>query len=229
MASMFSETGASMSMLPFAPGPTMSLLMYISGVLSILPLGAAATAEIEPSCPFTSNCKPSMGSTARSASGPPVPSVSSGLTIPGWLLGALTRPFSSRRCSRRTVTLPETGTFSNSSRKASVAIVYARSESPDPSRRATFSATRSVTAAYSTAAEAMDPEWGSVTLMGSHRTSHTHQDRPHDTECSHGWVCVETVRMAPYRNQSDLVIIHQLTAVDYQITAPNTPPPPSRA
>jgi hypothetical protein len=123
MASMFSETGASMSMLPFAPGPTISLLMYISGVLSILPLGAAATAEIEPSCPFTSNCKPSMGSTARSASGPLFPSESSTLTIPGWLFGALTCPFSSRRCSRSTVTLPDTGTAFSSSRKASVASV----------------------------------------------------------------------------------------------------------
>src|SRR5215207_4816882 len=93
------------------------------GVVNILPLGAAATAEIEPSCPFTSNCKPSMGSTARSASGPLFPSGSSTLTIPGWLFGALTRPFSSRRCSRSTVTVPDTGTRSSSSRKASVASV----------------------------------------------------------------------------------------------------------
>lgn len=46
MACTFSSTGASMSILPLARGPTMSLLMYMSGVLSILPRGDAATAEI---------------------------------------------------------------------------------------------------------------------------------------------------------------------------------------
>ena len=40
----------------------------------------------------------------------------------------------------------------------------------------------------------MDPEGESPTLMGSHRTSLTHQDRPHATEHSRGWACVETVR-----------------------------------
>jgi hypothetical protein len=93
-----------MSMLPFAAGPTISLLMYLSGVLSMLPLGAATLAEMDPS-------------------GPPVPSASPGPSMPGWLFGALTRPFSSRRCSRSTVTLPVPGTFPDSWRKASVASV----------------------------------------------------------------------------------------------------------
>jgi hypothetical protein len=235
MASMFSETGASMSMVPFAPRPTSNLLMYMSaGVLSmLLPLGAAATAEMDPSCPFTSNCKPSTGSTARSASGPPVPSASPGPSIPGWHFGALTRPFSSRRCSRSTVTLPATGTLPNSSRNACAANVYARSESPDASRCATLSATRSVTVAYSTAAEAKDPEWESVTLMGSHRTSIlTKMDRKPRVSLAAGSASkrcelVLRPRLEPaYLTEG---IIHQLPGVDHRLAALSAPPPPALA
>src|SRR5215203_3535409 len=73
IACMFSATGASMSILPLACGPAMSLLMYMSGVLSIVPRGEAATAEMAPCCPFVRRCKPSTGSTARSTSVAPDP------------------------------------------------------------------------------------------------------------------------------------------------------------
>ena len=110
-----------------------------------------------------------MGSTASQASEPLFPSESSTLTIPGWLFGALTLP--SRRDAARAAPLlflmpARSELLAESLRGERVGLL----ESPEPSRRATLSATCS--AAYSTAAEAMVPEGESVTLMGSHRTSH---------------------------------------------------------
>ncbi len=66
--------------------------------------------------------------------------------------------------------------FTNLTTRGSVDIttVCVRAPPPKyltPSRCATFGATRSVTAAYLTAAETMDPKRESVALMGSHRTS----------------------------------------------------------
>jgi hypothetical protein len=79
----------------------MSLLIYMSGVLSMLPRGDAATAEMAPCWPRVRRCNPSTGSTARSTSVRPAPRTSPTLKIPGLVLRGRIWPRSSSRSSLR--------------------------------------------------------------------------------------------------------------------------------
>ncbi len=98
-----------------------------------------------------------------------------------WPSGTRSRPFSSRRRSRSNATR-------NPPKDRNLLQLLAeglRSECvsslgiTQPFQiRTTLSATRSVTAGYSTTADAIDLERGSVTLMVSHRTSRARRDGP---------------------------------------------------
>ncbi|EDN56842.1 hypothetical protein VEx25_0188 [Vibrio antiquarius] len=74
--SRFSFNGFSKSITPFAPGPTTSFSMYISGALRKLPFSPAASTASAFDCPIAVMRVPSIGSTAISTSSPPIPTCS---------------------------------------------------------------------------------------------------------------------------------------------------------
>jgi hypothetical protein len=136
-------------------------------------------------------------------------------------LSDCTRAPWSVRCPRRIATFPATRTLSSSPRQASVGSVKASSEAPEPSTDATSSPTRSVTAAYSMATEAVDGR-GSDTLMdlqppgpATTRRSCERGLRRMSEDRSH--------RRGRRASTSDGYIIHQLSQIYQLLTRPPRP------
>src|SRR5581483_10537058 len=78
IASMFSPTGRCRSIAPRARGPTAILRMYMSGSSISCPGSPTAIIDIAPFPPRATTPRPSSGSSARSTSMPPAPSVAPG-------------------------------------------------------------------------------------------------------------------------------------------------------
>jgi len=181
-------------MLPFAAGPTSSLLIYMSGVLSMLPLGAAAIAEMDHSCPLTSNCKPSTGSTARPASGPKRVARTdyAGMALrradPPFLVQTLLaqhhHPAGDRDLSRL---------LEKSFRGERVGPL--RVSGPFEVRH--LERDRFGHGGVPHGSRCYGPRVGIGKTNGLSPNLHTHQDGPQPTGFSRGWVCVETVRTGP--------------------------------